>query len=65
MTATNANFDQAELDKFGDLAHRWWGEATCLRVSSGRSRVAERPATDGRAGVHHHGWFGVTIEIAQ
>ena len=24
MTSKPANFDQAELDKFGDLAHRWW-----------------------------------------
>jgi len=24
MAADHANFDQAELDKFGDLAHRWW-----------------------------------------
>ena len=24
MTAVQANFDQAELDKFADLAHRWW-----------------------------------------
>ena len=24
MTATATNFDQAELDKFADLAHRWW-----------------------------------------
>jgi 2-polyprenyl-6-hydroxyphenyl methylase / 3-demethylubiquinone-9 3-methyltransferase len=24
MTATHANFDQAELDKFAELAHRWW-----------------------------------------
>jgi len=24
MTAAHTNFDQAELDKFGDLAHRWW-----------------------------------------
>jgi 2-polyprenyl-6-hydroxyphenyl methylase/3-demethylubiquinone-9 3-methyltransferase len=24
MTSTHANFDQAELDKFAELAHRWW-----------------------------------------
>jgi len=24
MSATGANFDQAELDKFAELAHRWW-----------------------------------------
>lgn len=24
MTLDNANFDQAELDKFANLAHRWW-----------------------------------------
>jgi len=24
MTVTHANFDQAELDKFAELAHRWW-----------------------------------------
>lgn len=24
MTATDTNFSQAELDKFGALAHRWW-----------------------------------------
>ena len=24
MSEAHANFDQAELDKFGDLAHRWW-----------------------------------------
>ena len=23
-TPTSTNFDQAELDKFGALAHRWW-----------------------------------------
>ena len=24
MAVEHANFDQAELDKFADLAHRWW-----------------------------------------
>lgn len=24
MSEVHANFDQVELDKFGDLAHRWW-----------------------------------------
>jgi 2-polyprenyl-6-hydroxyphenyl methylase/3-demethylubiquinone-9 3-methyltransferase len=24
MSATHTNFDQAELDKFAELAHRWW-----------------------------------------
>jgi len=58
MTATHANFDQAELDKFAELAHRWWGEETCSRESSGLSHVAERTTMDGRAGAKHHGWFG-------
>ena len=65
MTATQANFEQAELDKFGDLAHRWWGEAACLRESCGLSRTAERTATEGRAGVEHHGRFGAICEFAR
>ena len=44
------NFSQAELDKFNELAHRWWGEPACLRASGGRSHAGERPAALGRAG---------------
>ena len=56
MNATN--FSQAELDKFGTLANRWWGEPERLRASGGRSRSGERPAMDGRAGAKHHGRLG-------
>ncbi|HEY2346902.1 MAG TPA: hypothetical protein VGH80_13670 [Xanthomonadaceae bacterium] len=64
-TNAPANFDQAELDKFAELAHRRWGEATRLRESSGLSRVAERPATDGRAGATHRGRFEAGFGIIQ
>ena len=53
-TQANANVRQSELDKFGALAQRWWGEAARLRTTG--SRVAERPAMEGRAGTQHHGW---------
>ncbi|GAB3726797.1 hypothetical protein GCM10028862_02530 [Luteimonas pelagia] len=42
------NFSQAELDKFGALAQRWWGERARLRTTG--SRVRERPRTLARAG---------------
>lgn len=38
----NDNFSQVELDKFNELAHRWWGAATRLRTTG--SRVTARPA---------------------
>ncbi len=53
MTATPANFDQAELDKFADLAHRWWDpqgpqralhELNPTRLAYVRSRCALRGA---------------------
>ena len=49
----NANYDQAELDKFGDLAHRWWDkqgpqralhELNPTRLAYVRSRCALRGA---------------------
>ncbi len=51
--ASDANFSQAELDKFGDLAHRWWdpnGESRPLhdlnpvRLAYVHERVALRDA---------------------
>ncbi|MEO7478411.1 MAG: bifunctional 2-polyprenyl-6-hydroxyphenol methylase/3-demethylubiquinol 3-O-methyltransferase UbiG [Lysobacteraceae bacterium] len=54
MNTTHANFDQAELDKFGDLAHRWWDpsgpqralhELNPTRLAYVRSRVALRGAS--------------------
>jgi 2-polyprenyl-6-hydroxyphenyl methylase / 3-demethylubiquinone-9 3-methyltransferase len=47
------NFSQAELDKFGALAQRWWGEPARLRTIG--SRAGERPRRDARAGVRCHG----------
>jgi len=58
MNAANANYSQAELDKFGALANRWWGEPRRLRESSGLSRLGERPAMDGRAG-EYAPWMAV------
>ncbi|MBS0214091.1 MAG: hypothetical protein JSR26_13090 [Proteobacteria bacterium] len=63
--AAHSNFDQAELDKFAELAHRWWGEMPRSRGSSGLSCGNERPATDGRAGAMHHGRFGTGFEGLQ
>jgi len=62
MNSTATNFDQAELDKFAELAHRWWGRAMCWRAPGGRSRIGLRPAMDGWAGATHHGWFGARSE---
>jgi hypothetical protein len=56
--STTPNFSQAELDKFGALAARWWGEPRRLRESGGLSRLGERPAKDGRAGALRHGRLG-------
>ncbi len=53
MTTTHANFDQAELDKFAGLAHRWWDpngpqralhELNPTRLAYVRSRCALRGA---------------------
>ncbi len=53
MTTAHTNFDQAELDKFADLAHRWWDpsgpqralhELNPTRLSYVRSRCALRGA---------------------
>ena len=53
MAVTHTNFDQAELDKFADLAHRWWDpsgpqralhELNPTRLSYVRSRCALRGA---------------------
>ena len=53
MTITQTNFDQAELDKFGGLAHRWWDangpqralhELNPTRLAYVRSRCALRGA---------------------
>jgi 2-polyprenyl-3-methyl-5-hydroxy-6-metoxy-1,4-benzoquinol methylase len=64
MTSTHTNFDQAGLDKFGELAHRWWGEAARWRESGGLSHAAERTAMEGRAGVQHHGRFEAAFRCA-
>ena len=61
MPAGSSNFSQAELDKFGELANRWWGELKRLRVSGGHSRFGERPARDGRAG-EYGPWMAVERE---
>ncbi len=54
MSEARANFDQAELDKFGDLAHRWWDprgpqralhELNPTRLAYVQSRCALRGAT--------------------
>lgn len=52
------NVSQAEINKFGALANRRWGESMRLRESSGLSRIDERPARDGRAGALRQGWLG-------
>lgn len=57
LKAEVSSVSASELAKFAERAERWWGEAPRLRASSGRSRGAERPAMDGRAGVAHHGRF--------
>ncbi|HEY2346901.1 MAG TPA: bifunctional 2-polyprenyl-6-hydroxyphenol methylase/3-demethylubiquinol 3-O-methyltransferase UbiG [Xanthomonadaceae bacterium] len=53
MSATTSNFDQAELDKFADLAHRWWDpqgpqralhELNPVRLAYVRDRCALRGA---------------------
>ncbi|MBS0214092.1 MAG: bifunctional 2-polyprenyl-6-hydroxyphenol methylase/3-demethylubiquinol 3-O-methyltransferase UbiG [Proteobacteria bacterium] len=53
MTAATANFDQAELDKFAELAHRWWDsrgpqralhELNPVRLAYVRDRVSLRGA---------------------
>jgi hypothetical protein len=50
------SFRQSELDKFDQLAQRWWGEAVRSRTTG--SRDAERPCMDARAGATRHGWLG-------
>lgn len=49
------NFNQAELDKFGALAQRWWGEPACSRAIG--SHTGERTAMEGRSGRLRHGWL--------
>ncbi len=53
MAVEHANFDQAELDKFADLAHRWWDpngpqrplhELNPTRLAYVRSRTVLRGA---------------------
>lgn len=53
MTATHTNFDQAELDKFAEFAHRWWDpngpqrplhELNPTRLAYVRTRCALRGA---------------------
>ena len=53
MNSTATNFDQAELDKFAELAHRWWDptgpqrplhELNPARLAYVRERVALRGA---------------------
>ncbi|HTA66578.1 MAG TPA: bifunctional 2-polyprenyl-6-hydroxyphenol methylase/3-demethylubiquinol 3-O-methyltransferase UbiG [Xanthomonadaceae bacterium] len=53
MATANTNFDQAELDKFADLAHRWWDangpqrplhELNPTRLAYVRARCALRGA---------------------
>ena len=50
------NFRQSELDKFDELAQRWWGEAARSRTTGSRS--AERLRMDAQAGAMRHGWLG-------
>ena len=50
------NFRQSELDKFGALAQRWWGEAARSRTTG--SRGDERLCMDAQAGVMRHGRLG-------
>ena len=52
------NFRQSELDKFDELAQRWWGEAARSRTTG--SRDAERLRMDAQAGAMRHGWLGAT-----
>jgi len=54
--APNGNFRQSELDKFAELAQRWWGEDERLRTTG--SRDAERLRMDAQAGTVRHGWLG-------
>ncbi len=55
MNVANSNFSRSELDKFDELAQRWWGEAARLRTTG--SRAAERLRMDAQAGAHRHGWL--------
>ncbi len=55
MSATNSNFSQTELDRFDELAQRWWGEVARLRTIG--SRATERLRMDAQAGSHRHGWL--------
>ena len=56
MKAASKNYSQAELDKFDELAQRWWGEAARSRTTG--SRVGERLRMDARAGTMRHGRLG-------
>ncbi len=55
MNIANSNFSQSELDKFDELAQRWWGEAARLRTTG--SRATECLRMDAQAGAHRHGWL--------
>ena len=57
-TAHSENFRQSELDKFDELAQRWWGESARQRTTG--SRAAERLRMDAQAGAMRHGWLGAT-----
>ena len=52
------DFRQSELDKFDELAQRWWGKAARSRTIG--SRDAERLRMDAQAGTMRHGWLGAT-----
>ena len=60
MTTSTAprddNFSQAELDKFDELAQRWWGEEARSRTTG--SRADERLRMDAQAGTQRHGRLG-------
>jgi len=45
----NANVDPAEIGKFNDLAHRWWGEPGLSRAARQLAPVSARPRKAGPA----------------
>jgi hypothetical protein len=55
-TGSTSNFSQSELDKFGELAHRWWGEAELSRDAL--KRISRRRAPgQGCPGRRHAPWM--------
>jgi hypothetical protein len=45
----NTNVNPAEIEKFNDLAHRWWGEPGLSRAARQLAPVSARPRMAGLA----------------